>query len=297
MMKFSSIALVGRVYNDQTKRTALRLVHFLQTRDIDVILLEGLADFVNEPDLASRGDEKFIGDHCDLVIVIGGDGTMLGAARTMVGHEVPVLGVNRGRLGFLTDIMPADIEQKVGEVLDGQYLTESRFLLDMTVVRDGNVRAKGDALNDVVLHPGRHIRMIEFELYIDGQFVYSQSSDGLIVSTPTGSTAYALSGGGPLMYPSLDAIVLVPLNPHTLSSRPIVVNGESQIKLLIGQQMTTSLNITCDGQASDLVKAGDEIHITKKPKKLMLIHPSDHNYYETCRTKLGWGRHLTTDKD
>ncbi|MGH1438695.1 MAG: NAD(+) kinase [Cellvibrionaceae bacterium] len=297
MMKFSSIGLVGRVYNDQTKKTALRLVRFLQERDIKVTMLEGLADFVNQKDLAAKGDEKFIGDTCDLVIVIGGDGTMLGAARAMVDHEVPVLGVNRGRLGFLTDIMPADLEQEVGEVLDGQYLTESRFLLDMTVVRDGAVIASGDALNDVVLHPGRHIRMIEFELYIDGQFVYSQSSDGLIVSTPTGSTAYALSGGGPLMYPSLDAIVLVPLNPHTLSSRPIVVSGDSQIKLLIGHQMSTSLNITCDGQASDLVKAGDEIHITKKPKRLTLIHPSDHNYYETCRMKLGWGRHLTKDKD
>lgn len=296
MMKFSSVGLVGRVYNDQTRRTALRLVHFLQTRGVEVTLIEGLADFVNEPDLAARGDEKFIGNQCDLVIVIGGDGTMLGAARSMVDYDVPVLGVNRGRLGFLTDIMPADIEQKVGEVLDGQYLTESRFLLDMTVVRNSNVIANGDALNDVVLHPGRHIRMIEFELYIDGQFVYSQSSDGLIVSTPTGSTAYALSGGGPLMSPGLDAVVLVPLNPHTLSSRPIVVNGESQIKLVIGHQMTTSLNITCDGQASDLVKAGDEIHITKKPKHLTLIHPSDHNYYETCRTKLGWGRHLTIDK-
>jgi len=296
MMKFASIGLVGRVYNDQTKKTALRLVRFLQNRKIDVVLLDGLADFVNQEGLATRGDEKYIGDSCDLVIVIGGDGTMLGAARAMVDHEVPVLGVNRGRLGFLTDIMPADLEEKVGEVLDGQYLTESRFLLDMTIVRDGKVLADGDALNDVVLHPGRHIRMIEFELYIDGQFVYSQSSDGLIASTPTGSTAYALSGGGPLMYPSLDAIVLVPLNPHTLSSRPIVVSGDSQIKLLIGHQMSTSLNITCDGQASDLVKAGDEIHITKKPKRLILIHPSDHNYYETCRTKLGWGRHLTKDQ-
>lgn len=297
MMKFSTIGLVGRVYNDQTKRTALRLVSFLQARDIRVILLEGLYDFVNQEGIAERGNESIIAQNSDLVIVIGGDGTMLGAARSMVEHGVPVLGVNRGRLGFLTDIMPSDIEEKVGDVLDGQYLTESRFLLDMAVSRGGKTIATGDALNDVVLHPGRHIRMIEFELYIDGQFVYSQSSDGLIVSTPTGSTAYALSGGGPLMYPSLDAIVLVPLNPHTLSSRPLVVGGDSQIKLVIGQQMSTSLNITCDGQASDLVKAGDEIHITKKPKRLTLIHPLEHNYYETCRTKLGWGRHLTTEKD
>ncbi len=295
MTTFRSVGLIGRVHSDQTRRTAERLVHFLTESGVEVILLDSLAELVNQPDLVDQGDENYIGQHCDLAIVIGGDGSMLGAARSMVAHQVPVLGVNRGRLGFLTDIMPSEVEAKVGEVLEGKYITETRFLLDMSIIRDDRIIASGDALNDVVLHPGRHIRMIEFELYIDGQFVYSQSSDGLIVSTPTGSTAYALSGGGPLMYPSMDAIVLVPLNPHTLSSRPIVVNGDSQIKLIIGQEMTTSLNITCDGQASDLVKAGDEIHVTKKPTRLQLIHPSDHNYYETCRTKLGWGKHLTTD--
>jgi NAD+ kinase len=292
MTIFHSVGLLGRVYNDQTRRSADRLITFLQSRGIKVIVQEAMADWLNRQDVGS-GDEDFIGHNCDLIIVIGGDGSMLGAARAMVAHQKPVLGVNRGRLGFLTDIMPNEIESKVAEVLDGNYITESRFLLDMAIIRQGKAMTTGDALNDVVLHPGRYIRMIDFELYIDGQFVYSQSSDGLIVSTPTGSTAYALSGGGPLMYPSMDAIVLVPLNPHTLSSRPIVVSGDSQIKLVIGEQMKTSLNITCDGQASELVKAGDEIHITKKPTRLELIHPTDHNYYETCRTKLGWGRHLT----
>jgi NAD+ kinase len=295
MSDFRTIGLLGRVYNDQTKRSAHRLIDFLHDQQVEVVLLQAMADWLDRKDL-KNGDEDFIGKHCDLVIVIGGDGSMLGAARAMVKYEVPVLGVNRGRLGFLTDIMPKEIEEKVGEVLSGQYITESRFLLDMSVVKKGSSKAKtmGDALNDVVLHPGRYIRMIDFELYIDGQFVYSQSSDGLIVSTPTGSTAYALSGGGPLMYPSMDAIVLVPLNPHTLSSRPIVVNGDSQIKLLISDEISTSLNVTCDGQMSDLVRAGEEIHIKKKSTRLKLIHPKDHNYYETCRTKLGWGTHLTT---
>ena len=293
MTTFNTVGLLGHVYNDLTLRSAVRLIDFLQSQSIQVIILEELSILIERQDL-SHGDEAMIGEQSDLVIVIGGDGSMLGAARAMVEYQVPVLGVNRGRLGFLTDIMPSDIELKVGEVLSGQYISESRFLLDMVVVREGKTIAKGDALNDVVLHPGRYIRMIEFELYIDGQFVYSQSSDGLIVSTPTGSTAYALSGGGPLMYPSMDAIVLVPLNPHTLSSRPIVVSGDSQIKLVIGHEMSASLNATCDGQASELVKAGDEIHITKKSLALELIHPADHNYYETCRTKLGWGQHLTT---
>jgi NAD+ kinase len=295
MTRFNSVGLLGRVYTDQTRRSAERLVALFQSRGTEVVLHEPLVDLLDRRDLL-HGDEAMIGDRCDLAIVIGGDGSMLGAARAMVSHQVPVLGVNRGRLGFLTDIMPKEIEQKVGEVLDGNFISESRFLLDMVVLRNGQTIVSGDALNDVVLHPGRYIRMIEFDLFIDGQFVYSQSSDGLIVSTPTGSTAYALSGGGPLMYPNLDAIVLVPLNPHTLSSRPIVIGGNSQIKLVIGEEMSTTLNITCDGHASELVKAGDEILITKKPLQLELIHPTNHNYYETCRTKLGWSKHLTTDK-
>ncbi|MFT6791382.1 MAG: NAD+ kinase [Cellvibrionaceae bacterium] len=294
MSIFSTIGLLGRVYNDQTRCTAERLIDFLTRRGVDFIVLEAMATMLQRPDLR-QADEEAIGQSCDLAIVIGGDGSMLGAGRAMVFHQVPVLGVNRGRLGFLTDIMPDEIEKKVAEVLDGQYIRESRFLLDTVIARNDQHNKVGSALNDVVLHPGRYIRMIEFELYIDGQFVYSQSSDGLIVSTPTGSTAYALSGGGPLMHPSLNAIVLVPLNPHTLSSRPIVVSGDSQIRLVIGE-MTTTVNVTFDGQVSELVRPGEEILITKKPSKLELIHPTNHNYYETCRTKLGWSQHLITGK-
>jgi NAD+ kinase len=225
--------------------------------------------------------------------VVGGDGSMLGAARSMVDYGVPLLGVNRGRLGFLTDIMPSEIEAKVLDVLNGDYISEKRFMLDMMALRNGEPFGQGHALNDIVLHPGRHLRMIEFELYIDEKFVYSQSSDGLIVSTPTGSTAYALSGGGPLMYPSLDAIGLVPLNAHSLTSRPIVVAGNSEIRLLLGDESSTIMHVACDGQIYQRVRPHDEIVIRKKERQLTLIHPSDHNYYETCRSKLGWGKRLT----
>ncbi|MBX2809721.1 MAG: NAD(+) kinase [Cellvibrionaceae bacterium] len=295
MSTFNRIGLVGRLYSEQTHTTAERLIAFLHASDIPVILLTDLAQSLNRLDLP-HGDENYIGEQCDLAVVIGGDGSMLGAARAMVSHDVPVLGINRGRLGFLTDIMPDEVEARLGEVLGGAYISEPRFLLDMVVVREGATIGTGDAVNDVVLHPGRYARMIEFELYIDDQFVYSQSSDGLIVSTPTGSTAYALSGGGPLMYPTLDAIELVPLNPHTLSSRPIIVAADSHIKLLIGQQTSTLLNVTCDGQSFEIARAGDEIHVRKKATYLQLIHPVDHNYYETCRSKLGWGKHLTVEK-
>jgi NAD+ kinase len=292
---FKTVGLIGRLHSEQTKNTAQRIIKCLNKLGVKIVLLESVAQLLDMAK-ANKGNDEYIAQNCDLAIVIGGDGSMLGAARSMVAHEVPVLGVNRGRLGFLTDIMPNEVEKKITEVLSGDYISESRFLLDMQIIRDNEQISAGDALNDVVLYPGRHIRMIDFELYIDGQFVYSQSSDGLIVSTPTGSTAYALSGGGPLMYPSMDAIVLVPLNPHSLSSRPIVVSGDSQIKLIIGQRMSRSLNVTCDGQNADLIKAGDEIHIKKKPMRLKLIHPSDHNYYDTCRRKLGWGQHLTDGK-
>ncbi|MBR9913055.1 MAG: NAD(+) kinase [Gammaproteobacteria bacterium] len=291
MAEFKRIGLVGRPGSDRSHYTLQRLIQYLQSRGIDIILDDDIAKSLGEAPLPSA-DGETLGKTCDLVIVVGGDGSLLGAARSLAKYNVPLLGVNRGRLGFLTDITPEDIEDKVAEVLAGKYLMESRFLLDTSVVRQGKVIGGGDALNDVVIHPGRFIRMIEFELYIDGQFVYSQRSDGLIVSTPTGSTAYALSGGGPIMHPKLDAIVIVPMNPHTLSSRPIVVDGNSEIRINVGEHNRAYPHVTCDGQNHVVTNPGDEIHIHKKPHKLHLIHPLNHNFYETCRTKLGWGSRL-----
>lgn len=291
MSEFSRIGLVGRPGSDRALHTLKRLIRYLQGRGVDVVLEEETSNALPGHTLEVSNNDT-LGKTCDLVIVVGGDGSLLGAARALSKYKVPLLGVNRGRLGFLTDITPNDIETKVEEVLSGKYMMETRFLLDSSVIRNGALIGGGDALNDVVIHPGRFIRMIEFELYIDGQFVYSQRSDGLIISTPTGSTAYALSGGGPIMHPKLDAIVIVPMNPHTLSSRPIVVDGNSEIKVLVGEQNSAYPHVTCDGQNHVVTNPGDEIHIHKKPHKLHLIHPLNHNFYETCRTKLGWGSHL-----
>ena len=216
----------------------------------------------------------------------------MGAARALARHNIPVLGINRGSLGFLTDIRPDELEVKVAEVLDGHYLVENRFLLQAEVRRHAEAIGQGDALNDVVLHPGKSTRMIEFELYIDGQFVCSQKADGLIVATPTGSTAYALSAGGPIMHPKLDAIVIVPMYPHTLSGRPIVVDGNSELKIVVSKDMQIYPQVSCDGQNHFTCAPGDTITINKKAQKLRLIHPLDHNYYEVCRTKLGWGSRL-----
>ncbi len=295
MQAFHHIGLAGRLSSEKAQKTTHKLIDFLRDNNVEVVISNELADTLGRKDVAF-GDDHFIGSTSDLVIVVGGDGSMLGAARSMVDYSVPLLGVNRGRLGFLTDIMPSEIESKVLDVLNGDYVSERRFMLEMCVMRDGEIVGDGYALNDIVLHPGRHVRMIEFELYIDEQFVYSQSSDGLIVSTPTGSTAYALSGGGPLMHPSLDAIGLVPLNAHSLTSRPIVVSGNSNIRLVLGDEAATIMQVACDGQIYQRARPNDEILIRKKASELTLIHPSDHNYYETCRRKLGWGKHLTEKK-
>jgi len=291
MAEFSRIGLIARQDSERALNTLKRLIRYLQSEGLEVLLELKTAEEMPGHTLA-EGDHEALGKECDLVIVVGGDGTLLGAARALARYRVPILGVNRGRLGFLTDITPEEIEARVGEVLDGKYMMETRFLLETSVTRQGALIGGGDALNDVVIHPGRFVRMIEFELYIDGQFVYSQRSDGLIVSTPTGSTAYALSGGGPIMHPKLDAIVIVPMNPHTLSSRPIVVDGNSEIKILVGEHNSAYPHVTCDGQNHVVTNPGDEIHIHKKPHKLHLIHPINHNFYESCRSKLGWGNHL-----
>ncbi|WP_188151501.1 NAD(+) kinase [Teredinibacter waterburyi] len=290
MQAFNCVGLIGRLDSDSTRYSLKRLVSFLAKHNLRVLLDEETSAALPRAGLEIAARSR-LALECDLIIVVGGDGSLLSAARAFAGHTVKILGINRGRLGFLTDISPEEIEHKVGEVLEGRYITEERFLLHSAIMRNGETRATGLALNDVVIHPGRLIRMIEFELYIDSQFVCRQRSDGLIISSPTGSTAYALSGGGPIMHPNLDAMVLVPLYPHTLSSRPIVVAGDSHIKLIVSEENNLHPLVTCDGQLQTDCLPGDEVQITKSERRISLIHPEDHNFYETCRTKLGWATH------
>ncbi|MDZ7923764.1 MAG: NAD(+) kinase [Marinagarivorans sp.] len=296
MSEFTCVGLIGRLGSHAVAYSLTRLVDYLGKRNIKV-LLDSETGAVLPRANVPRVRRDQLPSQCDLMIVVGGDGSLLGSARLMAGTGVPLLGINRGRLGFLTDISPDDIEEKVGEVLDGDYQREQRFLLRVAVHRSGQVIGQGLALNDVVLHPGQMIRMIDFELYINNQFVYRQSSDGLIISTPTGSTAYALSGGGPIMHPSLDALVLVPMNPHTLSSRPIVVSGQSDIRLVVGEQRDVYPHVTCDGQTHIVTQTGDEVRVTKSPELLDLIHPKGHQFYQICRDKLGWATQRTDYAD
>ncbi len=291
MTDFKRIALVANIELPEIGESIRRLISFLNKNGYSLLLEANTARIIGNTDLPVFECGK-LDAPLDLVIVVGGDGSMLSAARSLVNHNVPLLGVNRGRLGFLTDIHPQEMEEQVRRVLSGEFILSSRFLLEVSIRRAGAVIGSGSALNDVVLHPGKSVRMMEFELYIDDQFVYSQRSDGLIVSTPTGSTAYALSGGGPIMHPNLDAIVLVPMNPHTLTSRPIVVGGNSDIEIRVGSRNELHPLVTCDGQNDIQSEPGDIIRIHKKAQPIQLIHPVGHNFYETCRTKLGWGSRL-----
>jgi NAD+ kinase len=203
--------------------------------------------------------------------------------------QVPVIGINRGRLGFLTDISPFEIEKQLGAVLEGSYKEEDRFLLTTRIHDEKKTYYQGLALNDVVLGRGNETHhLIEFDVYIDEQFVSHYRADGIILATPTGSTAYALSVGGPIVYPTLDTIVVVPLCSHSLSSRPLVIDGKAVVDLVVSARNESDLRVSCDGHESLMVKPGQIVRIEKTAKKLRLLHPLDYHYYDTLRIKLGW---------
>jgi len=291
MTPFNTVGLIARQGNRSIVESVAILEHFLKQRRVSIVVEKSTAALL--PKCAHRiEDRKVLGGICDLLIVVGGDGSLLGVARDLAGSQVPVIGVNRGGLGFLADIAPNQIEAKIGAVLDGEYTVEHRFLLDATVVRGGRRIGGSSALNDVVVHAGTMSRMMEFALHIDEKFVYDQRSDGLIVATPTGSTAYALSAGGPIMHPSLDAIVVVPMFPHTLTSRPLVVPSASRIKVVIGPTTSTNPQISCDSQVDFGVQPGDEIRIQKYGHALRLLYSREHSFYEACRSKLDWASRL-----
>ncbi|ARG99104.1 NAD(+) kinase [Legionella micdadei] len=286
--KFKRVILYARQYraNGGVTESLHRLVDFLHTKKIDTFLdVDTASSF--DIDLPTLPREA-MGEKQDLIVVVGGDGSLLSAARMAIKVNVPVIGINRGRLGFLTDISPNNIESHLAPVLAGEYEEEQRFLL-YTRIHDGETTYfQGDALNDVVLGRGTETHLIEFDVIINQQFVCRYRSDGLILSTPTGSTAYALSAGGPIMHPQLNAIVLVPMFSHSLSSRPLVVDGQVKIDLKISMRNESDLRVSCDGHESRMVKPGQLVSIEKNAQQLRLLHPCDYHYYDTLRIKLGW---------
>ena len=254
------------------------------------MLDEQTPDIINHCDF-KKVSRKSIAEQCDLAIVIGGDGTILNAVRSLAHAHVPLLGINVGRLGFLADISPQELETSLDEILQGSYREEQRFLLEMQVFRDNKLIFEGDAFNDVVVHIRDVARMIEFETRINDEFVNHQRADGIVVATPTGSTAYALSSGGPILHATLDVITLVPISPHTLSSRPLVVHADSQINILICNTKGGIAQATCDGHLSTDVHVGDHIKVKRKQDKITLLHPEQYSYFEILRAKLHWSEH------
>jgi len=288
--RFRTVGLVGRTANPHVVDSVAAVETVLVRAGVDVVLETDTARMLpgREHAVAPRTD---LGDRCDLIVVVGGDGSILGVARDLAHSGVLVVGVNRGGLGFLADVSPEQIEHKIGAVLDGEYTVDERFLLEARIERDGETIGRCAALNDVVVHAAPASRMMDFALYVDDEFVYEQRSDGVIVSTPTGSTAYALSAGGPIMHPGLDAVVIVPMFPHTLTSRPLVVRGSAEISIVAGG-LASGPRVSCDSQVDYTIRPGDALHIAKYPHALHLAYPMDHGFFESCRSKLDWASRL-----
>lgn len=287
---FKKVGIVGKLNHSDTQQTLMGLSDFLLKRGCEVYIEERIAyDFDQPINILSLLE---LGQECDLVIVIGGDGNMLGAARVLSRFDTAVIGINRGNLGFLTDIHPEAYESILTKVLKGEHSIEERFLLEVEVKRQGEVKCNHTAVNEAVLHSDKVAHMMEFEVYINDKFVFSQRADGLIMSTPTGSTAYSLSGGGPILTPNLNAICLLPMFPHSLANRPIVVDANSSLRLVVSNKTGSQVAVTCDGHTTLPVIAGDEIHVNKNPNHLKLIHPKDYNYFGVLRRKLNWGSKL-----
>ena len=289
-MQFDTIGIIVKPEADIVRDTLTRLVNYLHKKNRGILLDESATGICpKEDDCGSKiVDRKTLVENSDLVVTIGGDGTILNAARSIADHEVPLVGINIGRLGFLADVPPNEFETALDKILAGDYLKAQRFMLSASVLRDGKTIFSSDALNDVVLHVRDVARMIDFEIRVDGKFVNHQRADGLIVATPTGSTAYALSSGGPIMHAGLQAIALVPICPHTLSSRPLVIKAEAVVEIIVGHNAHAVSQVTCDGQTSHHLEHGDIIEIQRKPKLLTLLHPPGHSYFEILRAKLHW---------
>lgn len=284
MQAFKTIGIVCKRDDDRLASTVRRLIKYLCAQGCEVLL-----DEVGGQLLGIEGAplETFAGK-ADLAIVVGGDGTLLHAGRFMANHAIPVLGVNLGRLGFLVDISPDDVEMVLEQVLAGDYYQEKRTLLKAAVFRGEICLGENDALNDVVIHVRNEVRMIEFTTHINDSFVNTQRADGMVVATPTGSTAYSLSGGGPILHPDLDAVVLVPICPHTLSHRPIAVSADNKITISLCDQRNSEARVSFDGQSHIDIIPGDHLIIQQKQKKLCLLHPKNYDYYHILRAKLRW---------
>jgi len=284
---FKTVALIGKYQSPEIAEPLLKLARFLERRKVKV-LIDPLTG-------AQAGRSKYpvrkledLGREADLAIIIGGDGTMLNIARTLAPYDVALVGVNQGRLGFLTDISVDNMIATISAILGGKFVTEDRMLLQGQVRRGAKKVFESLAFNDVVVSKGAKGNMLELEARVDGQFIYNQRADGLIVATPTGSTAYALSSGGPIVHPSLSVMALVPVSPHTLSNRPIVISSDCTVEIIVRNAADPRAHF--DSHSHFILREGDRIRVKRYSHTLSLLHPAGHSYYGMLRGKLNWNR-------
>lgn len=289
--KFKRIGLWGRLSDAKLADPALAISKHLRERGLEVFVAES-----DSPDGALKlgaqsVPETRLGESVDLLLAVGGDGNLLRAARCVAGFDVPLIGINRGRLGFLTDVSPDQMLDAIDAILAGECFAEKRLMLQATI-RNGAVDGPPMfALNDVVVQKGDSGRILDFVTTVDGSYVNTHGGDGLIVATATGSTAYALSCGGPIIQPNVGAFVMVPVCPHTLSDRPLVMPSTSVVEVTLEPSGEMPAHVTCDGEQLGSIDARQTLEIRLASKTVTLLHPTDYNYYELLRSKLNWGSH------
>ena len=292
-----SAVIVSKVYKRQVSGAIYEIASLLKKLGVEAYLDQNTSVGFNIPDIPCLS-RKAIKEK-DLIIVVGGDGSVLGAARTLVDLQVPVLGVNRGHLGLLTGVSPADLEEALNKIVLGRYTKEERMILDMRVFRQdedgaGELIGQSLATNETVIHSGMMAHMMVFKVTIDGTYMYTLRGDGIIVNTPTGSTAYSLSAGGPIVEPHLDVLSLVPMFPQSLNCSPIIIPGKSTVRIDFAckDDCVEWVNINCDGQVTVRADTKCSVLIRQHKTPLILIHPEGYDYYSILRQKLGWGQSL-----
>ena len=291
---FNRIGIFGKYNGIQCWETIDKLLQHLLTQGKTVFLdSASCADFPHQRYDVEVIDRDSLAEHIDLAVVVGGDGTFLDVSRAIVDQSIPILGINLGRLGFLTDISPKTMCNTLDEIMADNYEFEERNLIHVTIERNGLVEFDELALNDVVIHKTDSPRMIEFETFVDNRFLNSQRSDGMIICTPTGSTAYALSAGGPLLDPRLDVLSMVSINPHTMSTRPYVIPGSSQVVIRPHEHCDGMAQIICDGQISHQITVDHKTTVQRHKRFIKMLHPKGHDHFELLRAKLRWGDKLS----
>jgi len=282
--RFSTVSLYVTSKSKRVISIAKQCKEVLESKKIKILANEILFQLKSK-NLSIKTDKDIVKES-DLLLAIGGDGTMLNCSRKYGSEGIPILGINLGNLGFLADINPDDLTSSLLEVLEGKYSIDRRFFIEASFTGS---KKKYLALNEAAIHSGAIAQMIDFDLFINNSFVFSQKADGLIISTNTGSTAYSLSGGGPIIHPELEALCILSIFPHSLSSSPLVLSSKSQIKVVLNQS-SKRCKLSLDSGETVSLKKNDIINIQQSDKFLKLIHPLDHNFYEACRNKLGWGK-------